>query len=342
MGAQESVAAGASGLSPIIVLSERELRDTVALDRAAMAAVARAFAGLARGEVVMPPVLRLDVEAENGEMDVKTAYVPGLDGFALKVSTGFFNNAARGLPSLGGMMTLLDARTGHVRAVLLDNGYLTDIRTALAGAIAADHLARHGATVAAIIGTGLQARLQAEALALVRPLTRIRVWGRDPEKAQRCASDIAARTGIVAEAAPTAEAAVADADIVVTTTAAKAPLLRAEWLSPGVHVTAMGSDAEGKCELFPEVMGGADRIIVDRRSQCERMGELHHALAAGAVAADAAIDELGAVVDGRVPGRRSDAEVTVCDLTGTGAQDTAIALFAFERARARGLGLTVG
>ena len=126
--------------------------------------------------MVMPPVLHLDLPQRHAEMDVKTAYVPGLPSMALKVSTGFFDNPRRGLPSLSGMMTLLSAETGRVEAVLFDNGYLTDVRTALAGAIAADRLARPGTRVAGIIGTGLQARLQLEGLRLVRPIERVLIW----------------------------------------------------------------------------------------------------------------------------------------------------------------------
>jgi ornithine cyclodeaminase len=322
-------------MTGITVLTEAALRSSVGIDAEALEAVAGAFAALGRGGVVMPPVLRLDLPDGRGEMDVKTAYVPGLDGFALKLSTGFFGNAALGLPSLGGMMTLLDARTGHVRAVLLDNGYLTDVRTALAGALAARHLARPDATVAGIVGTGLQARLQLEALRLVRPIERVLVWGRDGGKAEALAAEIRARHGLAAEALPDTASLVRASDIVVTTTASRAPLVSAEGLHPGLHVTAMGADAPEKQELDAAVLARADLVVVDRRSQCERMGELHHAAAIAAP-----VVELGTVVAGLAPGRTSDTQLTVCDLTGTGAQDTAIALFAFERAKR--LGTVVG
>ena len=152
----------------ITVLSEAELRRCVSRDSDAVEAVEGAFRGLGEGEVVMPPILSLDIHDANGEMDVKTAYVPGLESFALKVSTGFFDNPKLGLPSLSGLMTLLSAKTGRVEAVLLDNGYLTDVRTAAAGAVAAKHLAREDASVAGILGTGLQAKLQLQALTRVR------------------------------------------------------------------------------------------------------------------------------------------------------------------------------
>jgi ectoine utilization protein EutC len=315
----------------VVVLDEATLRTRVKIGREAMAVVEAAFAALGRGGVVMPPVLHLDLPERNAEIDVKTAYVPGLPSIALKVSTGFFDNPKRGLPSLSGLMALISAETGRVEALLLDNGYLTDVRTALAGGIAADRLARDDAKVAGIIGTGLQARLQLEALRLVRPIERVLLWGRDPAKAEALARELEAGLGLPVASAP-AEQVVRAADVVVTTTAARAPVILADWLHPGLHVTAMGSDAPGKQELDPEVLGRADRVVVDRRSQCERLGELRAALAAGTVPPDRPIDELGEIVAGSKPGRRSPKEITVCDLTGTGVQDTAIAIHAVRAA----------
>lgn len=313
----------------IPVIDEATLRARVGLTREAMAAVEAAFAALGRGEVTMPPVLHLDLPESNAEMDVKTAYVRGLPAFALKVSTGFFDNPKRGLPSLSGMMALISAETGRVEAVLLDNGYLTDVRTALAGAIAADRLARPDAKVAGIVGTGLQARLQLEALRLVRGIERALVWGRDPGKAEALAAEMAVKLGLPVATAPI-ERVVREADVLVTTTASREPLVRAAWLHPGLHITAMGSDAPGKRELEPEVLARADRVVVDRRAQAERLGELRAALATGAIRPDRMVDELGEIVAGIKPGRGSPTEITVCDLTGTGAQDTAIALHAMQ------------
>src|SRR4051794_4562895 len=315
----------------VVMLGEATLRARVKISREAMTVIEAAFAALGRGGVVMPPVLHVEIAERNAEMDVKKAYVPGLPSMALKVSTGFFDNPKRGLPSLSGMMALISAETGRVEAVLLDNGYLTDVRTALAGAIAADRLARADARVAGIIGTGLQARLQLEALRLVRPIERVLLWGRDPAKAEALARELEAGFGLPVASAP-AEQVVRTADVVVTTTAARAPVILADWLHPGLHITAMGSDAPGKQELDPRILGRADRVVVDRRSQCERLGELRSALAAGTVPPDRPIDELGEIVAGSKPGRRSASEITVCDLTGTGVQDTAIAIHAVRAA----------
>src|SRR5918996_15152 len=145
----------------IFVLTERDLRGCVHLDRAAVDVVEQAFRALASGKVIMPPILSMDIPDAHGEVDVKTAYIPGFDGFAIKVSPGFFDNP----------------KTGLVDALLLDNGYLTDVRTAAAGAVAARHLAPREVQVAGVLGTGVQARLQIQAAHLVRRFSKVLVWG---------------------------------------------------------------------------------------------------------------------------------------------------------------------
>jgi ectoine utilization protein EutC len=318
------------------ILSQEELRRLVPLDVAAVDCIEQAFAKLASGRVVMPPVLRLDIAEHNGEVDVKTAYVPGLDTFAIKISPGFFDNPSLGLPSVSGLMVVLNAETGLVEALLLDRGYLTDIRTAAAGAVAARWLSREDSRVAGILGAGVQARLQLEALTLVRGIERALVWARDAGKAAACATEMADKLGIAVEPAPSAEVAVRAADIVVTTTPSRKPLIAADWLHPGLHVTAMGSDAEHKNEIAPDAIVRADLYVCDRQSQCAVIGELHHAIAAGAVPAEHDWPELGEVVAGLRQGRAGAAEITICDLTGTGIQDTAIAALARERAASTG------
>ncbi|CAO3441018.1 ectoine utilization protein EutC [Azospirillum endophyticum] len=320
------------------ILTEAELRRIVPLDRDAVACVEDAFLALATRPVAMPPILRLDIPEYRGEVDVKTAYVPGLDGFAIKISPGFFGNPALGLPSVNGLMVLLSSRTGLVEALLLDNGYLTDVRTAAAGAVAAKHLSRPDSAVAAIFGAGVQAALQLEALTLVRPIREARIWARRPDRAAATAARMTERLGFPVHAVKDGRAAVAGADIVVTTTPADRPILAVDWLEPGQHVTAMGSDAEHKNELDPSILSRAGLYVADRLTQTRRLGELHHAIAAGTVAADRDFPELGAVIAGQAAGRLSTDAITVCDLTGTGVQDTAIATLARGRALAAGAG----
>lgn len=325
---------------PIVtLLNEADLRATVTLDLDAVDCIEQAFRDLATRNVAMPPVLRLDIPEHNGEMDVKTAYIPGLDSFALKVSPGFFDNPKRGLPSLNGMMMLLSSQTGLLQALLLDNGYLTAVRTAAAGAVAARWLARADARHAAILGAGEQARLQLRALRLVRPIASASVWAPKPEQAQRFADEMSAELGLAVTPCADIDAALRQADVVVTTTPSRTPLIQPRHLRPGMHVTAMGSDAEHKNEIAPAALVAATRYVADRLTQVRKLGELHHAIDAGLVDADADLPELGQVIAGTAAGRQAPEDVTLCDLTGLGVQDTAIACFAHARALRAGRGL---
>ena len=326
-------------MSDILILSEADLRAAVPLDATAVETTEAAFRALSDGGVRMPPVLSMELR-DRAEIDVKTAAMPGFESFTVKMSTGFFDNPALGLPTASGLMVLFSARTGMVEAVLLDNGWLTEVRTAAAGAVAARHLARPDASRAAIFGTGAQARLQLRALTLVRPIEEAVVWGRDAEKARRVAGEMTETLNLPVAAEPDARRAAHGADIIVTTTPATSPILMAEWLSPGCHVTAMGSDQTGKTELHPDCLARADVYAADRIAQTEIMGELRAAIEAGRFLRERAV-ELGDVVTRRVPGRREAADITIADLTGMGVQDTAIATLARARALAQGRGMTV-
>ena len=179
----------------IRILTESELRSLIQLDLAAVECVENAFDALATKAVVMPPIMRLDIIESNGEIDVKTAYIPGVDSLAIKISPGFFDNPSLGLPSINGLMVLFSTRTGLVEALLLDNGYLTDVRTAAAGAVAAKYLARADSRSAAILGAGVQAGLQLEALTLVRDIESATIWARDFARAEAAAEKLGKRLG---------------------------------------------------------------------------------------------------------------------------------------------------
>lgn len=320
------------------ILAERELRQIVPLDLVAVECVEHAFHSLATKAVVMPPILRLDISEHRGEVDVKTAYVPRLDGFAVKISPGFFDNPKIGLPSTNGMMVLISSKTGLVQAVLLDNGYLTNVRTAAAGAVAAKYLARKDASVAAILGAGIQARLQLQALALVRPIREARIWARNMSKAEKVAQELSPKLGFPITVYAEPSRAVIGSHVIVTTTPADRPILSAAWLGPGQHVTAMGSDAEHKNEIDPKALLQADLYVADSLKQTRRLGELHHAIEARTVAGDVGFPELGEIIAGAKNGRVNSKQITIADLTGTGIQDTAIASLAFAQAEARGIG----
>ncbi len=329
-------AAPREGTAAVQVLYEDTIRALVDLDEEGLEAVREALRRLSAGDAVQPPVMRIDVPEHRGEVDVKGAYLRGLDSFAVKMSSGFFDNPARGLPTASGLMVLLSAETGVPRAVLLDNGYLTDVRTALAGAAAADALARASVDTVTVMGAGAQARWQLRALTLVRTPHRALVWARRNVEAERFAREMSSSLGFPVEASGEAERAVTASDLVITTTPATEPIFEADWLRPGMHVTAMGSDAEHKQELAPAVLDRADVVVCDRRSQGLVIGELRGARAAGVDVSERRVAELGEVLSGSRPGRTSDEQITVCDLTGTGVQDTAIARLAVARAARRG------
>lgn len=324
-------------MDDILILNEAELRRAAPLNLEAIDTIEGCFAALAGPGVVMPPILSMEMAEANGEVDVKTAYLPGMDSFAIKISPGFFDNPKIGLPSLSGMMVVLSARTGLVEAVLLDNGYLTNVRTAAAGAVAARHLAPLEVTTAGVIGAGVQARLQLIAAHMVRPYASALVWSPDDSLNQQAAAEIAAATGAAVTVAANAEEVVRNAQLVVTTTPARQPVLMADWLHPGMHITCMGSDQDGKNEIDPKAIAAADLYVCDRVSQCAALGELRSARAAG-FPTDITPPELGQIVTGIAPGRTSPEAITICDLTGTGAQDTAIANFARSRAIVEGAG----
>ena len=326
---------------PTLVLNESDIRSCVSLDEVALDEVAKGFTALAKGHVTLPPILRIDVKENHGEVDVKTAYIQGLDSFAIKVAAGFFENWKLGLPTGSGMMVLINTQTGNPLAVLMDNGYLTDVRTGIAGAIAAKHLAPKEVKMVGVIGSGMQARYQIRALKLVRDFSFLMVYGIVDDEIDKYIDEISKKLNIEVIRADSVESVVKESDLVVTTTPSKEPYLRAEWLHTGLHITCMGSDSEDKQELFPDVFAKADRIACDRKSQVFRLGELHHALEAGIVSEDGEIIELGELTSGANPGRQSKEQITVCDLTGVGVQDTQIARLAYQRAVEQGLGIEI-
>jgi len=325
----------------ILVLNEKDIRSCVDMDETALEEVAKGFTALAQGNVTLPPILRIDVPEHHGEVDVKTAYIHGLDSFAIKIATGFSDNRLLGLPTGSGMMVLINTQTGNPLAILLDNGYLTDVRTGIAGAIAAKYLAPKEVKTVGVIGSGMQARFQIRALKLVRDFSHLLVYGVVKDEVNAYVNEISKELKVKVISAGSAEEVVRQSDVVVTTTPSKEPYLRADWLHPGLHITCMGSDSEDKQELFPEVFAKADRIACDRKSQVFRLGELHHALEAGVISESDEVYELGELISRTKQGRQTDEEITVCDLTGVGIQDTQIARLAYHRAVEQNLGLNI-
>jgi ornithine cyclodeaminase len=292
--------------------------------------IEEAFIAYSAGRSVVPPVGELLFRDPPGDVHIKYGYLAGERYYVVKIASGFYDNPRLGLPSGDGLMLLFEQRTGEPAALLLDRGYLTDVRTAVAGAIAARHLAPPAIGRIGMVGTGVQARLQLEHLRGVTPCRQALVWGRSAERADAFCTDLAS-SGFVVQRAVDVETLATECSLIVTTTPSTAPLLRGAWLRPGTHVTAVGADTAAKRELDAEVFRRADVVVADSLEQCRTRGELHHALDEGALALER-VTELGDVIAGAVSGRTGPDQVTVADLTGVAVQDVAIAVAVLEAA----------
>jgi ornithine cyclodeaminase len=226
------------------------------------------------------------------------------------------------------MMLVFRQDTGEPEAVLLDEGHLTDVRTAVAGAIGARHLAPTEVERIGVLGVGTQARLQVQQLAPLFESREVLAWGRDPVRVDEYARDMAVAGFEVTGVAAPAEVAAA-CELIVTTTPSTQPLLTAADILPGTHISAIGSDTTEKQELAADVLALADVVVADSLEQCRTRGEISRAIAAGAIDATKAI-ELGALLAGEATGRATDDQVTVFDSTGVAVQDIAIATAVVE------------
>ena len=310
------------------MIEEAALREAVTAEHA-VAAMREAFRADGEGRTHVPAVINLEVPAAHGEIHVKTAFIEGMPHIAVKIASGFYDNPAKGLPSGSGLMAVFDASTGIPAAMLFDNGFLTDIRTGAAGAVAADVLGPPTIVTVGVLGSGVQARHQVHCLRIVRTFTRVTAWSPDRAHVEKYCEELRV-AGYDAIVAPDAETVCRQADVLITATPSHAPIVRAEWLRPGQHVTAVGSDSPGKQELAADCLDRADLVVVDRFAQCAAFGELRHALDAGMLTRHDVHAELGQIVAGRKPGRTRSDEITIADLTGVGFQDTAIASKALD------------
>ena len=306
--------------SAIGVVSAEDIRASVGFEDL-IEPVSRAFqessAGLAdNGLVVMFPAERREL----GDVYVKTGSLRGHDVYIVKVSPWFSANVERGQPQ-SGFVGVFDSHTGRTLALLNDEHYLSDIRTAAAGALAARMLAPSDIKTAAVLGAGVQAYWQPLALYRERPFTTLLIWARSPQKAEqlktrlsgelpdvdiRCSSDI--------------ERTVRSADVLITATLAREPLVQGAWLRQGLHITAVGADDATKCELDATALQRA-RVFVDTRETAEANGDVHRAIRAGRYSIEELSGELGEVISGQTAGRTSDDDITIAKLVGIGAQD---------------------
>lgn len=271
-----------------------------------------------RGECDTPMPMHLAIAGEDAEVHIKSSYRRGGEFFALKAAGTFPGRLAQKGSSGSGMMLLCSAATGDPVAFFLDGGWMTDVRTAAVSSMAARELRRRDSTLG-ILGTGAQARLQAALHAEVLDLRRVVVWGRTAAHVEAYRRDLAALLpGVEVAAAPSPAAVAEEARLIVTTTPARAPLLSSGDIRPGTLISAVGSDSPGKQELDTGVLAAASLLLVDSLAQCERLGELQHAPAERGRAV-----ELGAFLSSPLPVGSQD--VVVCDFTGLGVEDLAIA-----------------
>ena len=300
----------------IIDLNEirRVLKYREIIDRMRDALVANA-----RGECDTPMPMHLNIAPEQGEIHVKSSYRRGGKYFALKIASTFPGNIWRGLSTGNGMMLLSSAETGEPVAFLSDAGHLTDVRTAAASAMVARELGRTD-RVLGILGTGIQARLQARLHSEILDLQKVVFWGRNRERAQKCAADI----GIDAEVVDAPAEVARRAKLIVTATASQTPLLFMADLQPGTHISAVGSDSPGKQELDPTILMQCSVLLVDSRRQCQKLGELQHMPAETERSV-----EIGTFCESK-PGKNRKG-LTVCDFTGLGVEDLYIAEYCYEK-----------
>ena len=319
-----------------LLLTRSDVASLLTLDDC-IGGVEAAFRLHAEGRTLPPAVL--GVPSGDGGFHIKTA---GLTvertWFAMKCNANFAGNPARlGMPAIQGVIVLCDGDNGAPLAVL-DSAEITILRTGAATAVAAKHLAREDARVATICGCGNQGRVQLRALTRVRALDRVFAFDADAAAAAAFAVEMAHACGIAVEPVADLATAVRASDICVTCTPSRRYILHAEDVRPGTFVAAVGADSETKWEIDPRLFARA-RVVVDSLDQCAVIGDLHHALEAGAITRDAVHAELVDLIAGRVAGRATPEEITLFDSTGVALEDVGAALVVYQRALERGAGL---
>lgn len=303
-------------------------------------AIEDGFVLFSEDKVVVPPVGFMHFDEPPGDVHIKYGFVKDDDVYVLKMASGFYDNPKLGLSAADGLMLVFNQKTGHLKTILLDKAWLTDMRTAAAGAVAAKHLAPKNISNIGIVGTGVQARMQLELLKDVVDCQTCIVWGRDADKVQAMIDELAASAdikdwGLHIKAANDIDELVSQCNLIVTTTSARDALIRANCVQPGTHITAMGSDDHGKQEVEAAVLAKADRVVADSVFQCVDHGECFHAVKSKMIEEDSIL-ELGNVIKNPDLGRTSEDQITLADLTGVAIQDIQIAKMVCEVRNSRG------
>jgi len=285
-------------------------------------AIQEGFVAYSSGSVVVPPVGEMLFENPPGEAHIKYGYIKGDDAYVIKIASGFYENRDLGISPNSGLMLMFSQKTGMLETILLDEGCLTNIRTAAAGAVAARHLAPKTVDCIGILGAGYQGRMQLEYLMPVVPCQNVMVWGLDQEELDAYVKEMTPKGYHIQTTLRAADVAKV-CNLIVTATPSKKALLEADDIKPGTHITAMGSDTPDKIELDPVILQKADIIVADSIEQSLSRGEIFQARQAGTLS-DKKVLELGKVITGTSPTRTSDDLISVADLTGVAIQDIQI------------------
>ena len=281
------------------------------------------FVAYSQGRVVVPPVGELIFENPPGDVHIKYGYIKDDDYFAIKIASGFYENFKIDLPASDGLILLFSQRDGTLASILLDECYLTNVRTAVAGQVVAKYMAPSKIDCIGVFGTGAQGRMQVEYLKPVIDCRDIIVWGLPQDNFGTYKQDME-KLGYTVQTTLDAGEVTEKCRLIITATPSKTPLIDVKQIKPGTHITAMGSDTHQKQELDSKILQSADMVVADSIEQCLSRGEISKALQAGLVKKEDLI-ELGDVIAGRQPGRTSDEQITVADLTGVAVQDIQIA-----------------
>jgi alanine dehydrogenase len=312
------------------LLLDQKTIQTIVDVKGSIRAVENAFRLLGRGKTQMPSKIYLHLDKFKGDFRAMPAYVEGLSGTTLKWVNVHPGNQRKGLPTVMAMIILSDPKTGYPLCVM-DGTHITALRTAAAGGVAARYLARKESKQAAIIGTGVQAKYQLLALQEVLDLEQISVYGVTFQAAQTYIKMMKKITPLHIQPAKTIKECVRDADVIVTTTPSKKPLLKQAWLKPGVHINAIGADAKGKQELEAKIVKQA-KVIVDSWEQASHSGEINVPLRQGLLKRSDIYADIGQIVTRKKAGRTNGQEITMFDSTGLAIQDTALASWVYQEA----------
>ena len=280
-----------------------------------------AFIQYSIGNSIIPPVGELIFENPPGDVHIKYGYIKGDNLYVIKIASGFYENHKLGLPSGQGLMLLFSQKTGQLESILLDDGHLTNIRTAAAGALAVKCFSSNKTGSIGIIGSGVQARLQLEYIQKNSPCNKVFLWGRNKKKIQEFYLEI--KNNYTVEITSSPRDLARKSNIIVTTTASEFPLLKSNDIKSGSLIVAIGSDTENKQELDSEILRDASLVITDSISQSKSRGEIFKALTKGVIN-EKQVMEFGNAIQNKNLSRINNKTVVV-DLTGVAVQDVAIA-----------------